>query len=169
MSIRNRGSRKTPSLSPPTPKLQVKASPSPSTRITAGGTQRLAINQNLLLSDVPCNGDNLSISASVFRSDKDDFVPTVINMLTNAKQDPALTTYAASAIPGIQLAGIVAGDLYNTFFPEHGTKIIDTKLATLKPGATGKNLLRDFYMLQCKRTDNMSGDALDLATNHPFE
>jgi hypothetical protein len=132
---------------------------------SAGGTQLLATNEVLLLRDAPCNGSNLGISATVFRSDKDDFVPTLINLLSGAKQNLALTTYASSAVPAIELSGIVAGDIYNAFFPQHGNSILDTNPVTLVTGGIGNNLLRDCFMLQYYGTDNMTSDALEVRDN----
>ena len=135
------------------------------TDYAAGSAQRLAINQDALLTDIPCNGNTLGISANVFRSDKNDFVPAVIDILSGAKSNPALTTYATAAIPGIQLVGIVAGDLYNTFFPQHGSSIINTTPANLKVGGPGVDNLRDCYMLQYQGADDMNGNQLEVTEN----
>jgi hypothetical protein len=131
---------------------------------SAGAATRLAINQYMLLSDAPCNGSPVGISAQVFRSDKNDFLPTLIQLLSGAKQDAALSTFAMNAIPAIELAGTVASKIYTTF-AQHSQKIVETTSAALQVGAQGENLLRNCFVLLYSGPGTMDGSQLTVTEN----
>src|SRR6185437_2967821 len=128
-----------------------------------GTAGRLAVNHPILLSYIPSNGEPLSIGVNFVRSDKNDFIPKLLGILTGSQNNSAITQYATAAVPFLQLAGDVGSQIYNLIASNHGEKYVSTGAAsTLSPssGNPDRYTLRDCFMLMYSGPEDMGDDAV---------
>jgi hypothetical protein len=118
-------------------------------RATGSGC-RVGTNYFALATSVPANGTSVSLEVDVLRSDDQDGLKQLLSFSTGQESNPAITTYAAAAVPYLTMALSFANSVYGAF-GQSTTPIIPMAPTTLTPvsGAmTNKNDLRDGYLVE---------------------
>jgi hypothetical protein len=116
----------------------------------AGGGCRIGVNNFALYTSVPANGTSVTLQVDVLRSNAQDGLKQLLSFATGQENNPALTTYAASAVPYLNMALTFANSAYSAFgqtttpeIPMTGTTLTPTSGLQLNPFD-----LRDGYLVE---------------------
>jgi hypothetical protein len=121
----------------------------------AGSGCRIGVNNFALYTSVPANGTPVSLQVDVLRSDEKDGLKQLLSFATNQESNPAITTYAASAVPYLNMALTFANSVYSAF-GQNNTPQIPMTPTTLAPTSglqPNSNDLRDGYLVEYSGTD----------------
>jgi hypothetical protein len=118
-------------------------------RATGSGC-RIGINDFALYTSVPANGTPVALQVDVLRSNSQNGLKQLLSFATSQESNPAITTYAASAVPFLNLGLSFANSVYSAF-GQSNTPEIPMTPTTLTPTSglqLNSNDLRDSYLVE---------------------
>jgi hypothetical protein len=118
----------------------------------------------MIVTSVPANGQSISLSSTIIRSDANDGLKKLLAFATSTSQQPSYTTYFAHALPYVSLATTFGQQVYDTFAQHQEKFLNDQAPTTLSPASTvhpDKLDLQDGYLVQYSGP-NHPGDYTDL-------
>lgn len=121
----------------------------------AGSGCRIGVNNFALYTSVPGNGIPVSLEVDVLRSDEKDGLKQLLNFATAQENNSAITTYAATAVPYLNMALGFANSVYSAF-GQSTTPEIPMTPTTLAPTSglqPNPNDLRDGYLIEYSGPD----------------
>jgi hypothetical protein len=110
---------------------------------------------------IPNNGQGVTIQSSIYRSDANDGLKKILSLATTTASQPALTNYAAAAVPYVGMAVDFANQAYAAF-GQPTTPWLNEAPSRLHP--VGPNYdrfdLREGYLIQYSGNDNPGDGSL---------
>lgn len=130
-----------------------------------GNGCHIGISNFPLITSVPANGNRLTLSSHVYRTDDNDGVKKILAFMTAEQKDTTLNTYAAAAIPYLTAIGDIATKVYGTFAP-HSTNYLDFRDTDFVPssGVANRFDLKDEFVVFYSGSDNPKDSDIYLDT-----